>query len=215
MNLNMKMKKIMTIGLFGLVVSGMLSAPAFAKHGKHDKHERHYRDKARVIKVKPIYENVLVRHNSKHCKVDHYSLGNGRGNDRGNGGKNYSKHRSHDISPIAGAVIGSAVGNQFGSGDGRKLATIAGAVIGTVIANEVSHEVAHDSQHRVHKSKHYYASHNSHRTNKCNWRSGKKRYVKELVGYKVKYKYKGRIYKTRTRHHPGKYIDFSGGRNRH
>ncbi len=90
---------------------------------------------------------------------------------------------------IFGVIIGAAVGNQFGKGKGKKLATAAGAALGGSIARDAKHrrdryvgtETNCDVEHD------YYGE-------------------EQVVGYRVKYRYRGRTYRTRTDRHPGRQL---------
>jgi len=90
---------------------------------------------------------------------------------------------------LVGAVVGAAVGNQIGEGKGKTLATAAGAAIGAGIAL--------DAQQRRLNAYGYNAP-----VQHC---STQPAYVSEqrIVGYRVKYKYNGRVFYTRTDYHPG------------
>jgi len=90
---------------------------------------------------------------------------------------------------LVGAVVGAAVGHQIGEGQGKRIATAAGAVIGAGIAI--------DSQQRRLNAYGYNVP-----VQRC---SSQPVYVSEqrIVGYRVKYRYNGRVLYTRTDYHPG------------
>ena len=90
---------------------------------------------------------------------------------------------------IAGGMVGGVIGNQFGSGDGRMLMTVAGTLLGGSIGNDLSRDSyrVHEAVPRCEQVTHY-------------------REREELVGYRVKYRYNGKNYWTRTHHHPGEYL---------
>lgn len=94
---------------------------------------------------------------------------------------------------VLGALIGGALGNTVGHGDGRRAATIAGAVIGGAIA----HDAAHRDRYRDHGGQ-YVRGYQQ----RCDVRT-EYRQQERVVGYDVAYDYQGRIYRTRTDHHPG------------
>ena len=100
------------------------------------------------------------------------------------------RSRASRAGTIAGAVVGGVVGNQVGHGRDRAAATLAGSLLGAAIGRGIS-------------------------------RRNEPRYVTEerrcelvdsfeteerLVGYRVKYRYHGRTFVTRTREHPGERI---------
>jgi uncharacterized protein YcfJ len=167
----------------GLVVSSLFGASAAMAHHNHNHNHGHgYKNKARVIHVKPIYESIPIYRHNRHC---------------GHGRQHYSTNNYH-IPPVAGAAVGAAIGNQFGSGDGRKVATIAGAVIGGVAAAESNHNRRHKQGQNHYNKRQKRQCHVSH-------------YEQAVVGYKVKYRYRGQVYKTRTDYHPGKFIRINKG----
>jgi uncharacterized protein YcfJ len=94
---------------------------------------------------------------------------------------------------LLGAIIGGALGNQIGKGDGRKAATIAGAMIGGAIAQEES------QRGRYRDVGGRYVQDYEQR---CDTRT-EYRQQERVVGYDVAYDYNGRVYRTRTDHHPG------------
>ena len=94
---------------------------------------------------------------------------------------------------VLGALIGGALGNTVGHGDGRKAATIAGAVIGGAIAHDASH------RGRYRDAGGRYVQDYEER---CDTRT-EYRQQERVVGYDVAYDYNGRVYRTRTDHHPG------------
>lgn len=134
-------------------------------------------DRARVVKVKPIYERVEVIRPEERCwnETVYHS----------------PRHRSYTPS-IAGAIVGGAVGNRFGHGHGKDAMTVAGALLGASIGNDISHK----------------------RGRRAGYRSTERRCEtieqveeqEELVGYRVKYRYKGQAGWMRTKHDPGKYV---------
>ena len=73
----------------------------------------------------------------------------------------------------------------------RDVATAAGAVIGGVIGHENSRKHYGNHSSGYYKTVQYCDT--THNT----------RYEEKVVDYKVTYKYKGQIYKTRTKYHPG------------
>jgi uncharacterized protein YcfJ len=89
---------------------------------------------------------------------------------------------------VAGGVVGALAGDQFGSG--KTVVTVAGTVIGATVGHEVGPGLA----------EWYPAS---------QWIPGGCETVErtelreELVGYRVKYRYRGHVYHTRTDYHPG------------
>ena len=76
------------------------------------------------------------------------------------------------------------IGNQIGSGNGKTAATVAGTLLGASIGTdhrEAKRALAHDRCHTIERTV----------------------TRDELVGYRVKYRYNGRIYRTRLDYDPG------------
>ncbi len=88
----------------------------------------------------------------------------------------------------AGGVVGAIAGEQFGGG--KTFATIAGTVIGATVGHQVGPDLAG-----------WYPA--------TEWLPGGCEIVErtelreELVGYRVKYRYRGHVYHTQTDYHPG------------
>ncbi len=100
------------------------------------------------------------------------------------------RHRPH-AGTLAGGILGGVIGNQFGHGGGRAAMTVAGTLIGASIGRDIS---------RGHRARDYVTY-----ERRCETVD---RYETEeqVVGYDVRYRYKGEIYMTRTDEHPGKRI---------
>jgi uncharacterized protein YcfJ len=139
-----------------------------------------YYDTARVISVKPIYERVQVHHPRQHCWNEPVYHRNGR---------------DSAVPMITGAIIGGAIGNQFGKGNGRKALTVAGMLLGGAIGNDMARQ-------------HSYGYGHGYRTMERRCRVvDDYRSRRDVVGYRVKYRYNGKIHSTRTQEHPGRYIN--------
>jgi len=91
---------------------------------------------------------------------------------------------------IFGAILGGVIGNQFGSGSGRRVATVAGAALGGSIGRDIDRQNEEPDVYRGVERE------------RCRIESD---YQKASVadGFRVTYEYAGRLYHTRTRHHPG------------
>lgn len=136
---------------------------------------RDYYDYARVVRVKPIYETVQVESARTVCWKE-------------------PRHYHHGVSytpEIFGAIVGGVVGNQFGSGSGRDIATVAGAVLGGSVAHDIKVRNGYGRGHSHHEM-----------VERC--RTEPVYHSEErVVGYRVKYRYRGKVYWTRTAEHPG------------
>jgi uncharacterized protein YcfJ len=99
--------------------------------------------------------------------------------DRGHG-----HHRGNDLArTVVGGLVGGLVGNQFGSGSGKRAMTAVGAITGAAIGNNMGRD-GHHCSNRTHY-----------------------REERQVVGYRVKYRYHGKTFVTRTRHHPGDWVE--------
>jgi len=135
-----------------------------------------YIDRAKVLHTEPIYETVTVSQPQERCW-------NERSRHQRQQGKSYT-------GTIAGSLIGGVVGNQFGRGRGKDIMTVAGALLGASIGHDVSQQSrsGFGRSDRRCKTVGYYEER------------------QEIVGYRVKYRYKGNIFWTRTQEYPGRHI---------
>jgi len=136
-----------------------------------------YYDSARVLKVKPIYDTVQVNHPRRKC-WDEPVYRRGGGNSA--------------VPTIVGGIIGGVIGNQFGKGNGRRALTVAGTLLGGAIGHDIGREnygPGYETMERRCRMVYRYTSR------------------QEVVGYRVKYRYNGKMHWTRTKEHPGKYIN--------
>jgi len=108
--------------------------------------------------------------------------------------RRYDDRRSdlgdRDRARVAGALAGGVVGNLIGrEHDNALVGTVAGALIGSAGADIV-------------------VRHNADRQRRKECVPGHKlQYHQRPVAYWVRYIYRGQIYTTRTRNHPGRYIE--------
>lgn len=89
-----------------------------------------------------------------------------------------------------GTLLGTVVGGALG---GVITDSGAGAVAGAIIGGAIGH----DSDHRRARY---------HRSRVCEVSYDQVRQVEELSGYRVKYRYRGKTYRTTLRNHPGERI---------
>jgi uncharacterized protein YcfJ len=174
------MNKLITTPLLALIigVSGCASASPRWAHEHHEWENRHqFEDVARVINVKPIYDTVQVSVPEQRCWRERVLRS--------------SYHRDSYTTPLVGAIIGGVVGNQFGRGSGKTAMTVAGTLLGASIGNDLDHSRYDDDDD-------YRPVHRRRCETVNNYESRE-----EIVGYRVKYRYKGRIYRTRMDHDPG------------
>lgn len=162
----------------GLVaVTLVVSTPIFAS-GKYG--HKAYVDHAKVLRVTPLTRRVKVETPRRECwqEMEHRTVS--------------TAPRTH-TPEIFGSIVGAVVGNQFGSGRGKYAATAAGALLGGSIAHDIK---------RKHRRHTYTESRPVERCKIVN----DYRIDKRIVGYRVKYKYHGRIYRTRTNYDPGDHM---------
>jgi uncharacterized protein YcfJ len=132
----------------------------------------------RVLHVRPIYETVEVRVPDEICSEGNLSEAP---TDPG---------RAALAGAVVGGILGGVAGNQIGKGNGRKVMTIAGTALGATIGYQAGPRVAGLSD----------STQLSYR--RCETLDRTE--IREArVGYRVKYRYRGRIYHVRTDDHPG------------
>lgn len=143
-------------------------------------HHQRFQDTAKVIDVEPIYETLAIDHPETYCWDEDVSY--------------YEPARKNYTGTMLGGVIGGVVANHLhsGRGKGRDAVTLAGALLGGAIGHDLSRDA----------SQGHYVQTTERRCETQNHT----RYEEQLVGYRVKYRYKGRIFTTRTENYPGKRI---------
>ncbi|WP_455208627.1 glycine zipper 2TM domain-containing protein [Kaarinaea lacus] len=160
----------------------VFSTTAFAeqKRGSHKHNDQvHY---AKVVHVEPIYKTVQLIYPEQVCWQNEV--------------KKPIIHRVNKATPeamIVGGILGGVVGHELGRNHNQNLTTVAGALIGTAIASEANTQYYRTGEYRVEQREHCRIE-NRYRTEQ------------ELSGYRVTYRYKGDLYTTHMRHHPGKRI---------
>jgi len=176
--------KFATALLLLVFVSPMASAsPQGHKHqhkiADHDNHHPRY---AKVLFVKPVYRSVRIEQplmNCRHRNVNHSSV------------TVVHQHSPENI--ILGGVLGGIIGHELGNAHNRDISTLAGVAIGSALAHDISST--------------QYVEHNRWEDRQPHCRKQLQIIEREeLVGYKVKYKYRGQIFTTHSHHHPGKRI---------
>lgn len=141
---------------------------------------------AKVVDVEPVYRYVQVQIPERECWTEiHYESVPTR----------HARRSGSAVPTIAGGVIGGVIGRQFGSGDGRDAMTVLGTLVGAAVGHQASHS----------RRNHYdygYRDVRERPVERCSTH-----YVTEerrdLDGYRVTYRYAGRVYTTRTAEHPG------------
>lgn len=176
------MNKTLFVATLALALAGF-TGNAQAGHDEHRRYrESDVYDYARVLEARPIVRQVRIQVPVQECWQETV----------------YREHHSHagTVGPaIAGGLIGGAIGHQFGSGSGRRAMTVVGALVGSAIAHDVAHAQGAGSTH----------ARTAYPVERCETRYDL-RTEERVEGYHVTYRYKGRVYATRTVDHPGKRI---------
>lgn len=137
-------------------------------------------ERARVVDVQPIREVVRYPVSRRQCWTDEVE----------------ERHVRHEIGgrTLIGAIIGGVVGNQLarpGDRGTRHVATAAGAIIGGAVGNDM--EPGYREQPRWRERRHCRVSDDY-------------REEEHLVGYRVTYRYHGRLYTSDMDHDPGRFV---------
>lgn len=165
-----------------VLVSSLGAVSAQAGHDDDD--DRAYRsssdayyDRAKVTRVQPIVDVVRVPTEHRECWTEEVE---------------HSARRSDpNAGMLIGGIIGGVVGHQMGHGRGNKAATAAGAVIGAAVGRRAArddYEPGYSTDERRCRVDHGYEEH------------------ERVSGYRVTYRYQGRLYTTRMNDEPGKFI---------
>jgi uncharacterized protein YcfJ len=179
----MEMKYAM-LKIIAILSAIVIVSPARAAHSESSDT---YYDRAKVLSAVPIYKTVSISTPHRECRqVPVVSY------DKGYGGKSY-----RSATPIIlGSVVGAAVGNQFGHGTGKTIGTIAGGILGGSVARDVQHRYGNNGYrergHRVETTRTQCDTYDEYHDEE------------RIDGYRVKYRYNGRVYHTRTDTDPGK-----------
>lgn len=132
------------IATTALILSTLLALPAWADRYEGEAMGSVFRDRARVVDVKPLKEIVRVPVTDRECWTEEV----------------VRPARRDPSGIIAGGIIGGAVGNAMGRGHrDQGIATVAGTVLGGVIGNAMagSHRPARiEHERRCRVSEKYY-----------------------------------------------------------
>jgi uncharacterized protein YcfJ len=131
---------------------------------------------ARVVSVEPVYRYV------REPVSDHSCLDYDRGR------SSYSSHTA----TVLGAVIGGALGHRIGDSHGDpKAAAVAGGLLGASVGRDIDQRATYYRGVRV-EGPCRVSSHSESR--------------RELVEYKVAYRYNGQVHYTRMDYDPGEWV---------
>lgn len=173
-------------GLATLLVA-LLAGNASADRGHHHGWEKGpARGYGQVLQVEPVYRMVEMTFPEEYCTESQSDT-------------TASDPRNAALAgAVVGGVVGGVTGNQFGKGDGRTVTTVAGTVLGAAVGYKAGPRMAgmlSDTQ---------WSYRQCETVERVETRE-------ELLGYRVKYRYRGHIYHTRTDRHPGDRIRVNGG----
>ncbi len=153
-----------------------------------------------VLKVTPIVNRERIVEPFEQCRVVQ---------DRRQ--TRYSPNHQRRIEPphrvvrtIVGSLIGGAVGHQFGGGRGKDALTILGAFTGARIANGGGRRARADSNYEYRSYPDAYSTAPTS-VEQCT-QTERTRYVDQISGYRVRYRYNGETFTKTTTEHPGKRI---------
>jgi uncharacterized protein YcfJ len=164
-----------------LAVAAVFTALIPAAYGQ-DYRYRDYRDAdtARVVDSTPVYASSNAREECWNPRARVYE------ERRDNAG-----HDARVGGTVIGAIAGGVLGHQVGSGHGNDAATVGGAILGGVIGNQVGRQ--HDSNQQTDLD-----------LSRCRRVGGGG--TGNIVGYDVRYVYRGQEYNTRLAGDPGRRI---------
>ncbi|MEJ2668889.1 MAG: hypothetical protein P8077_01040 [Gammaproteobacteria bacterium] len=150
------------------------------RHHRYDppqryEHRRHHEPRyGKVIRSKPIYETRTVSVPRQECWQEQVS---------------YRSSGDSATGTLLGSVIGASLGNELGHEKRNKqVGAVVGAVLGGSIAHDLTRHNGGASRRRTEQRCHTVYDQHRERT---------------LVGYRVKYIYRGEVFRTRMDHHPG------------
>lgn len=142
---------------------------------------REFNDTARVLDVRPHYEQVSVPY--QECWNE----------TRREVRPQYDGRRDSNLGgAIVGGVVGGLLGHQVGGGHGKDVATVGGAIAGTVIGSRIQSGNGERYQEQVDESR---------TVQRCTQRE---RREDRLTGYDVTYEYKGEAYHAILPENPGR-----------
>jgi uncharacterized protein YcfJ len=148
-------------------------------------HNHRFEDTAKVIDVEPLYQTIEINHPERYCWDEDVSY--------------YEPGRKSYTGTLVGGLVGGVMANQIyqGRGKNRDAATLAGALLGGAIGHDLS---------RNQRQSHLTTATERH----CEVQD-QTTYEERLIGYRVKYRYQGHIFTTRTKEHPGRRIPIRVG----
>lgn len=164
-----------------LAASGLAST-AFAQS---------FQDNARVVAVHPVNERIPVQR--EECWNEHRRVYENRTVTRTDTGAPIG------AGTVLGAIVGGVAGHQVGRGRGNDAATVGGAIVGGLLGNQVDRQNA-EPPSQVTEVERVPVERNVERCRTV-------QEVREsIVGYDVRYEYRGRQFNTRMPYDPGRMV---------
>ena len=169
--------KLTTVVILGLVSLASTMASNTALADHHHKDKHHRKQPyGKVVQVEPVYRTYTRPVQDTSCL-------------------RRDPERVRFVSytgTVLGAVVGGALGHRIGDAHGDPgAAAVAGGLLGASIGRSIDHNIAYNRGLRV--------------TGPCRVRHQQET-VRELVEYKVSYRYNGRVHHARMNHDPGEWI---------
>jgi len=139
---------------------------------------------ARVVGVEPVFRNIVVERPVRTCHREVV--------------ERYVTRTRPDVSgqTLAGAIVGAAIGRQFGDGRGRDALTVLGAVAGSAVANDRARKRLGGTRQTVVVQEPVERCSTTYR----------RQTERQVTGYRVDYRLRGRIYRVRMNERPGRFI---------
>lgn len=139
---------------------------------------------ARVVGVQPVYRHVVVERPVTTCHTEF--------------AERYVTRTRPNVGgqTLAGAIVGAAIGRQFGEGRGRDALTVLGAVAGSAVANDRARKRRGDTRQTVVVAEPVERCSTTYR----------RQTERQLTGYRVDYRHRGRIHSVRMNERPGRFI---------
>jgi uncharacterized protein YcfJ len=173
-----------------VILSLLAGLPAAAGHRDRDREHVRW---ARIVRSTPIHERVRVVTPVRECRTERVSY------ERPRRDRHHRRHHSRTPA-LLGASIGGLVGSEIGhSRRDRRVATLMGALIGGSIGHDIGHRQGR--RHPRHRDRIAWRD-----EERCETRE-QVSWERQVVGYDVDYRYRGRIYNTRLDHDPGRRME--------
>ncbi|VAW91230.1 hypothetical protein MNBD_GAMMA23-1429 [hydrothermal vent metagenome] len=173
---NIAIKSIMLTGLATMITAIPLAHASPTGYAANPSNFDNFIVKAKVVNVTPIFRYVRINTPSERCyrePVSHTNYNDGNRNGK----------------MLLGGLIGGIIGNNIGHGKSRKARAVVGALVGSQIGSNLADKQAYRVRHAGYQQR-------------CNTQNISKT-RKQIDGYNVSYKFRGRIFTTKMPYDPG------------